>query len=84
MEGHRLRVQSETGGAGWSWVRRLLSVIKVEVDVAGGSVRSAAAVVHLKVVLQLKLRYGLRSEGTHTEGYVFYMRLMCVSCDLNP
>ena len=67
MEGHGLGLQRDGGGTGWLSVRRLLarlSVTTVEVDIAGGRLGFAgAAVVHVKVILQFKLRYGLDSEG---------------------
>lgn len=71
VEGHGLGLQRDGGGTGWLSVRRplaQLNVTTVEVDIAGGRLGFAgAAVVHVKVILQLKLRYGLDLEGIRRE-----------------
>lgn len=88
MEGHGLGHQC---GAGWLLVRRLLAqlnVTRVEVDIAGGRFRFAGtAIVHLKVYLQFKLRYGLDSEEihksqVHRKGHRLYFQKIFVKFNL--
>jgi len=68
VEGHGVGLQR---GTGWLLVRRLLArlnVITAEVDIAGGRLRFVgSAVVHIKVILKFKLRYGLDLEEIHIE-----------------
>lgn len=73
MEGHWLRLQGENRGTGWLLVRQLLAkfnVITVEVDIACRKFSIVGtAIVHIKVILQFKLRYGLDLQETNTERY---------------
>lgn len=71
MEGHWLGLQRDSRGTGWLLVRRLLAQVNVstaEVDIAGGRFRFVGtAIVHIKVILQFKPRYGLDLEEIHRE-----------------
>lgn len=73
MEGHGLGLQCDSGGTRWLLVRRLLAKLNVttaEVDIAGGRFRFVdTAIVHIKIILQFKLRYGLDLEEIHRERY---------------
>lgn len=71
MEGHGLGLQCDIRGTGWLLVRRLLTqlnVTTVEVDIAGGRFGFVGnAIVHIKVILQFKLRYGLDLQEVHSQ-----------------
>lgn len=66
MERHGLELHCDSGGTGWLSVGSLLAqfnITTVEVDITGGWLRFlGTAVVHIKVVLQFKVRYGLDLE----------------------
>lgn len=68
-EGDGLKLQSAGRGTGQLQVGCLLSlfsVTTVEVDITGRRLRCVdAAVARIKVILQLKLRYGLDLEEMH-------------------
>lgn len=69
MERHGLELHCDSGGTGWLSVGSLLAqfnITTVEVDITGGWFRLlGTAVVHIKVVLQFKVRYGLDLEDMH-------------------
>lgn len=71
MEGHGLGLQCDCRGAGRLLVRCLLAqfnVTTVEVDITGGRFRFlGTAIVHIKVISQFKLRYGLDLEEIERE-----------------
>lgn len=71
VEGHGLGLQRGRRGTGRLSVGCLLAqfnVTTVEVDITGGRLRLlGTAVVHIKVISQFKLRYGLDLEETQRE-----------------